>query len=169
MTVGAHLVNHSLLGWACFLCDAVGPAPAAAAAGPLTLTPRDSFRTRVYVEPLGLHLRAWTSAVANVTLDWAARTATVTLEAATAGVDAWAAELAYGGGRRPAERVRARPLPAGAAPFPFYRLQVEAAAPQARPFAFTVVSPASAQLVRGAWQWAAGAPDQPSVAVISWA
>jgi len=57
--------------------------------------------------PSGLHLRAWTSAVANVTLDWAASTATVTLEAPGAPAEAWARELAAGGPPRPAERVRA--------------------------------------------------------------
>ena len=163
MTVGAHLVNHTLLGWACFLCDAL-----AAPGGALTVAPRDSFRTRVYIEPLGLHLRAWTAAVANVTLDWAARTATVTLEAPGAATEAWAAELAHAGGPRPAERVLARPPSPGESPFPFYRLQVEAAAPAARPFTFKVVSPAGAALVRGAWQWPAGAPSEPSVAIISW-
>ncbi len=134
----------------------------------MSLTPRDSFRTRIYVEPLGLHLRAWTAAFANVTLDWAARTATVTMEAAGAATSAWAAELAFGGGPRPAERVRARPLAPDTAPFPYYRLQIEAAAPDVRPFSFSLISPASATLVRGAWQWEPQSTTEPSVAVISW-
>lgn len=104
-----------------------------------------------------------------MTLDWAASTATVTLEAPGAPADAWARELAAGGPPRPAERVRARALGPAETAFPFFRLQVEAAAPGERPFSFTLLSPANATLVRGAWQWPSQSPDAPSVAVISWA
>ena len=47
-TTASFLVRHDDLGWLCYFCD-VAVSPDA-----LQLTPRDSYRRRVFVAPLGL-------------------------------------------------------------------------------------------------------------------
>jgi hypothetical protein len=165
----AALVNHTLLGWRCFLCNAV---PGAGATS-VTIFPRDSFRVRVFVEFLGLFLRAWTGAIDNVVVDLAASTVTVTFEAPGAPSAAWDAEYRLANVRE-TEQTRIRPElitapEAGATPYSFYRLEVTNSAPGSRPFTFTLTAPAGAQLVRGAWQWPVQSPTEVSVATITWA
>jgi hypothetical protein len=168
---GGYLVNNSVLGWTCHLCDAIAaPAAGGAASSPVTVVPRDTFHARVYVEPLGLDLRAWAGAFSNVTVDFTSRTVTVNLEApgSPSAIAAHNAELARAA-PRPSEGVLAVPFAASASPFDSFRVSVDAAAPAARPFTFSLVSPSSATLVRGAWQWPVTDPTQPGTAVFSWA
>lgn len=165
LVTGSYLVNHTVLGFTCFLCDASTPSASPATA--VTVTPRDSFHTRVYIEPLGLHLLALTGVISNVTVDWASQSVTVVFEAPGQPSQEWNGEL-EAAAPRASEMVLARPLDLAASPFSNFRLLVEAAAPATRPFTFDVTSPAGAQVVRGAWQWSAGSPTQPGVAVITW-
>ena len=150
LEAGATLVLHSALGPLCYLCDlapqpttatATAAAAAAAAAaetawfpgdGPevYTVLPRDAYRQRVYLEPLGLFLRADTGTFASVTLDRAARRVRV----------AFAPPAATAAGVRTYEVLRLR--------------ADKTARPEARrPGAnFRLVSPLGVTRARGAWE-----------------
>jgi len=70
MNQGAYLVQSDELGWQCYLCDlsfSEGQVPPSAV-NRLRLEPRDAYRQRIYVEPLGLELRAQAGFVKAV--DW---------------------------------------------------------------------------------------------------
>ena len=152
LEAGATLVLHPALGPLCYLCDlapqpqptaatATAAAAAAAAAaetawfpgdGPegYTVLPRDAYRQRVYLEPLGLFLRADTGIFASVTLDRAARRVRV----------AFAPPAATAAGVRTYDVLRLR--------------ADKTARPEARrPGAnFRLVSPLGVTRARGAWE-----------------
>ena len=142
LNAGAYLHNHTTLGPLCFLCDLAPPA----GNGVLTLTPRDTYRVRAYLEPLGLWLVAEAGLLESVALDVAGRAVTVSLAPGAAA--AAAAGL---------------PSP----PYDNLRLRVEQAAPTDRGFAFTLKEPAGAQVVRGAYQFPPAAGGGATRAVIS--
>ena len=156
LEAGATLVLHSALGPLCYLCD-LAPQPTAAATttataaataaetaataaetawfpgdGPevYTVLPRDAYRQRVYLEPLGLFLRADTGTFASVTLDRAARRVRV----------AFAPPAATAAGVRTYDVLRLR--------------ADKTARPEARrPGAnFRLVSPLGVTRSRGAWE-----------------
>ena len=146
LEAGATLVLHSALGPLCYLCD-LAPQPTTATAtaaataaetawfpgdGPevYTVLPRDAYRQRVYLEPLGLFLRADTGTFASVTLDRAARRVRV----------AFAPPAATAAGVRTYEVLRLR--------------ADKTARPEARrPGAnFRLVSPLGVTRARGAWE-----------------
>ena len=66
-------------GWLCYFCD-FGTAPAAPApdASRLTVEPRDSYRRKVYVAPLGLQIVSDAGTIARVDLELAPTTGAVT-------------------------------------------------------------------------------------------
>ena len=70
---GATLVDHPTLGPLCYLCDLAIVTPSTTATGSSTsvfeLWPRDAYRQRVYLEPLGLWLQADAGTFASVRLD----------------------------------------------------------------------------------------------------
>ena len=119
---------------------------------PLLLLPRDTFHRAAYLEPLGLWLVAEAGTLQSVALDMAGGRVIVTLVSSNeAGA---AAGLGEGAG----------------APYAALRLRLEAAAPEDRPFAFTIAQPAGAALVRGAYSFAPNAdPTQPTQAVVDFA
>ncbi len=80
LEASATLVLHPQRGPLCFLCDL----STGAADAPLTVLPRDAYRQRVYLEPLGLYLRADTGVLAAVTLHRAAQRVTVSFAPPTA-------------------------------------------------------------------------------------
>ena len=126
LNAGAYLHNHSTLGLLCFLCDL---APQLTPGAPLLLLPRDTFHRAAYLEPLGLWLVAEAGTLQSVALDMAGGRVIVTLVSSNeAGA---AAGLGEGAG----------------APYAALRLRLEAAAPEDRPFAFTIAQPAGAALV----------------------
>jgi hypothetical protein len=128
LNAASYLHGHADLGTLCFLCDADGALP-----GAVTLTPRDTYHVRAYLEPVGLWLVAEAGLLANVSLAAGAATVTVVFKPSTA------AAAAAG-------------MPA--APYHALRLRLEQAAPTDRPFAFSLTAPAGAQLVRGAYEFA---------------
>jgi len=68
------LVLDSRLGPLCYLCDLIEPRselPADVAS--YTFAPRDAYRQRVYLEPLGLYLQADAGVIASVSLDLGGR------------------------------------------------------------------------------------------------
>lgn len=67
---GSYLVNHTALGWLCFLCDA-----SPTEGGGVTVTPRDSYHMRAFLEPLGLYFTAQTGTLAAVA--WLPSNATI--------------------------------------------------------------------------------------------
>ena len=50
LNAGSYVVQHPLFGWVCYMCDVV------ARASTVTITPRDAYQRRMYLEPLGLWL-----------------------------------------------------------------------------------------------------------------
>jgi hypothetical protein len=62
----------------CFFCDLTG---SNGASGKYTMTPRDAYRQRMYIEPLGLYLQADSGIFASVTLDLPAHTLVVNFAA----------------------------------------------------------------------------------------
>ena len=76
LEASATFVLHKTLGPLCFLCDA-----ATSAGGGVTehtVLPRDAYRQRVYLEPLGLYVQADTGRLASVTLSLSRRQVNVT-------------------------------------------------------------------------------------------
>jgi len=92
LEASATLVLHADLGPLCYLCDLL-PLPStegvAASSSPsatstsFTLQPRDAYRQRIYLEPLGAYLQADCGIVYSVTLDLSARRITVQFVPAT--------------------------------------------------------------------------------------
>ena len=88
----ATFVLHPEFGALCYLCDFTAAAAErggggganATAAQAYTILPRDLYRQRVYIEPLGLFLQADSGVIASVALDLAARRAVVTFAPPTA-------------------------------------------------------------------------------------
>jgi len=65
LEAGSYLVHHKDFGNVCFLCD-LTPVQNSSE---LTLAPRDSYRQRVYLEPLGLYLVAEAGTFESITVD----------------------------------------------------------------------------------------------------
>ena len=81
LEAGAYFVQHPELGALCFLCD-LQKGTVAAADGAVTFAVRDSYKQRVYLEPLSLYLQADAGTFETVTLDLNAKTVTITFAAA---------------------------------------------------------------------------------------
>ena len=97
LEASATLVLHKDLGPLCYLCDLVGDSPtsgggAAAFDGDYALIPRDAYRQRVYLEPLGLYLQADTGIFESVSLQLSDKRITVIFAPAA---DTPAGELTY--------------------------------------------------------------------------
>ena len=61
-------MQHPKLGSLCFQCDlSVG------GNGTVHITPRDSYKHRVYIEPLGLYIQLETGEIESVTVDLAGK------------------------------------------------------------------------------------------------
>jgi len=85
MNMGSYLVRHADLGYLCYLCnletsqDIDAKVHPGDATGKVTLTPQDAYHRRVYLEPLGLELRALAGSVVSTSVDFGQHTITVTL------------------------------------------------------------------------------------------
>jgi hypothetical protein len=124
---GAYLHQHAVLGPLCFMCTvAVG------GDGSAIVSTRDMYRRRVYLAPIGLWLVAESGLIANVTLSPGPAFSSVSVVFEPTAVAAAAAGVS-------------------SLPYSSLRLRFEQAAPQYRPFSFTLASPSGAQLVRGAY------------------
>ena len=77
LEAGAYFVAHPRLGNVCYLCDLVVGAGEEGAER-VRLEPRDGYRQRVYVEPLGLYLTLDAGTFESLALDFSARRADVT-------------------------------------------------------------------------------------------
>ena len=141
LNAGSYFHNHSSLGLLCFLCDA------SVSAGITTITPRDTYHIRAYIEPLGLWLVAEAGRFTAISIN-VSGTVTVIFESQDDAATA-----------------------AGASTAPYYnlRLRVEAPASAARPYSFTLTVPTSASIIRDAFEFAPNS-DASAVtsAVISW-
>ena len=135
LNAGAYLHAHPVLGNMCFMCIA-----SAGANGSLLVEPRDMYRRRAYLGPLGLWLVAEAGLLRSVELAADAASVTVLFEPS-------------------ATAAAAAGVPGTAAPYSALRLRVEQAAPGDRPFAFALSAPAGTQLVRGAYAFAPSADD----------
>lgn len=91
LETGAYYVVDKALGELCYLCDVAAPAPAAtdddAAAADadvdtVTLTPRDAYRRRVFLEPLALYMTTEAGQFASVEIALAKKAIAVTFDAA---------------------------------------------------------------------------------------
>lgn len=127
LNAGAYLHTHPVLGPLCFMCDA------ALSNGTLTVSPRDTYHVRAFLEPLGLWVVAEAGRIASVALPWPLPPAG---GAVTIAFEPSAAAAATAG------------LPT--APYARLRLRVEASAPASRPFSFAA---GAAPLVRGAFEF----------------
>jgi hypothetical protein len=157
----------------CYLCDlnvtaaaataivgkaatvgAAGRASKGAAKAVYVLRPRDAYRQRVYLEPLGLFLQADAGVFRSVTLDLDNRRITVQFQEPT---QTPAGFQSYSALRLRVDKVSREEPPASARP--------------GRDFAVT--APAGAKRVRAAWEVpltaAGGGSGSPPVVVITWA
>ena len=75
LEAGATLVVDAHLGPLCYLCDLAVGGPSS-----YEIRPRDAYRQRVYLEPLGVYLQADAGVFASVALDMEARTIRVAFE-----------------------------------------------------------------------------------------
>ena len=134
LNAGAYMHAHPVLGKLCFMCVLTEDAAGAHVA------PRDMYRRRVFLSPLGLWLVAEAGTMQSVSLSADLSTVTVLFEPSAA-----AAASAGTAGT--------------AAPYSSLRLRVEQAAPEDRAFAFALTAPAGAQVVRNAYAFAPAADD----------
>ena len=134
LNAGAYFHVHSTLGPLCFMCVLSNDA------GATIIAPRDMYRKRAYLSPLGLWLVAEAGSLQSVALSADAAIVTVTFESSASA----AAEAGLEG---------------SAAPYSLLRLRVEQAAPTERAFSFVLTAPAGAQVVRGAYAFAPAADD----------
>merc|ERR1712039_117190 len=65
LEAGAYFVQHADLGAICFLCDITTNNDNLS----LVFSPRDSYRQRVYVEPLGLYLQLDTGSFKSIAIN----------------------------------------------------------------------------------------------------
>eukprot|EP00931_Biecheleriopsis_adriatica_P087861 TRINITY_DN62274_c0_g1_i1.p1 TRINITY_DN62274_c0_g1~~TRINITY_DN62274_c0_g1_i1.p1 ORF type:complete len:1083 (+),score=173.21 TRINITY_DN62274_c0_g1_i1:469-3249(+) len=89
MNQGAYVVQRRELGWVCYLCDLELEGGLAEneevtreheklpTAGTVAIVPRDAYRRRVYLEPLGLELNALAGAVQSVDVNFGKRNVTL--------------------------------------------------------------------------------------------
>lgn len=73
LEAGAYFVQHPTLGALCFQCDLANSSDAA-----IVIDPKDSYRQRVYLEPLALYIQADAGQFASLSLDLESRKLTVT-------------------------------------------------------------------------------------------
>ena len=121
----------------CFSClsslsplSHVSHLPSVCIGGAVTFTVRDSYKQRVYLEPLALYLQADVGAFQTVKMDLAAKTVTVTFAAA-----------------------------GDNASFATRRLRVQKLSGARPGGSFKMVQPAGAALVRGAYQFPASSSE----------
>ena len=143
----SYFVIHQKLGALCYLCDLSSKTDnGAAAAGGFrgTIVPRDSYRQRIYVEPLGLYVQADVGVFDAVEVDLAAKKIVITFAVAAK-------------------------TPAGRQTFSKFRLRVDQVSRDGlRPGQnFTLVEPATAQLVRDAYEFPASG-GKAATATIGW-
>jgi hypothetical protein len=142
---GSFLVSHPTFGWLCFLCNlAPGSSPTSASFAVV-----DSYHVRSYLEPLGVQLTTEAGNLQSISIDLAAKKATVTFAPAMSS---------------PAS-VRGH----ASAPFSNLRLNVTKSAPQ-RPgsaFALADADGNNVPVVRGAFQFPPAASGV-TVATLSW-
>ena len=77
---GSFLVQHPTLGWLCYLCNLAAGSTSSAA----SFAVADSYHVRAFLEPLGVQLTAEAGNLQAISVDLAAKTATVTFAPATA-------------------------------------------------------------------------------------
>ena len=142
LNAGAYVHAHPELGLLCFMCDTIRGSTATN----MTILPKDGFRVRAFIEPVGLWLVAEAGRIASVAYDRDAATVTITMESSVA------AAVAAG---------------TASVPYDALRVRVEATAPTSRFFDFKWNSP-PASVVRGAYEFAPNADDTaPTVAVLA--
>lgn len=136
LEAGSYFVRSATLGQVCFLCDlSVAGSSAASGADVAAYTPRDSYKIRTYIEPLGLYLQLDAGTFKKVVIDFDAKTIKLVFS-----------------------------LETSAATFITRRLRVEKVS-DARPGTdFKLVQPASAKVVRSAYEF----PASVIVAELSW-
>lgn len=127
LNAGLYLHNHPQLGPLCFMCDVEVNAN-----GNLYIIPRDTYHIRAFLEPLGLWMVAEAGRIASISLPWplSSSSGSVTIEFESSNSTAAMAGLSI-------------------APYNSLRLRIEASAPDARPYSFSVNG---ASLVRGAFE-----------------
>ena len=144
LEASAYFVLHKELGPLCYLCDLSSTAVVNDSDDGTTFTiaPRDSYRQRVYFEPLGLYIQADTGTFEALALNMNAKTIAITFGAT---------------------------VPATAT-FKTYRLRVDKVSRDGlRPGQnFTIAEPASAKVVRSAYQFPAAAGGAKTTATITW-
>lgn len=76
---GAYFVNDKILGPMCYLCDFINGRPKSAnlADEAILLAPRDSFRQRMFIEPLALYLTLDTGLFEKFAVDLRGKTITI--------------------------------------------------------------------------------------------
>jgi len=72
----SYFVQHPVYGPSCYLCDAQ---TSSLPGGKTVITPRDSVRRSVFIEPLGLMLEVRSGALLSAVYDASARTVALTL------------------------------------------------------------------------------------------
>merc|ERR1712060_514346 len=89
MNHGAYLVQSPKLGWLCYLCDLTvggGLAGTPPVSGEASLVPRDAYRRRIYLDPLGLELQALAGTFESAVVNFGHRTVTVVFTGDIAGL-----------------------------------------------------------------------------------
>ena len=71
---GSYYVQDKTLGDLCFLCDASTAADGGDAGAGVVVTPRDSYRRRLYVEPVALYVEVESGTIATATINIAKKT-----------------------------------------------------------------------------------------------
>lgn len=141
----AIFVLDKALGPLCYLCDLeTSASPQDGGGSVYTIKPRDAYRQRVYLEPLGTFLQADTGVFASVVLALSARTITVTFECASS-------------------------TPAHTQSYDVLRLRVDktVVAPSSRPGShFRVVSPSGTSVHRSAFEIAPPVEDDKQLTVV---
>jgi hypothetical protein len=96
LETGSYYVLDKKMGELCYLCDisAAGMASVSgereSGGGAVTITPRDSFHNRVFLEPLSLYLYAESGTIDRVEFDLAGKKLSVVFESlATANTTSW--------------------------------------------------------------------------------
>lgn len=99
---GAYYVQHPDLGELCYLCDLATVSATddgvdddahthanTTTGGAVSISPRDSYHSRVFIEPLSLYLYAETGTIHHVALNLGMRTLSVVFDARDSNHSAW--------------------------------------------------------------------------------
>ena len=78
---GAYYVMDKTLGEVCYLCDLAAVTSLGAVVGGVVVTPTDSYRRRVFVEPLGLYIVAQAGTFATLAINIRGQTIGMTFDA----------------------------------------------------------------------------------------